>query len=344
MDDDNDVPGADSPGKRLGRLLVVLLGAAVPAAAGWLLYVEVAEGSLVRTLVILAVLGVGVAGARKARDFAESAFAPYNVAEVAVDGEITRGGGGPLPTSPGSTPAGRIVDQVEEADDDDDVEALVLRMNTPGGEIGPSEELRRAVEEFDGPTFAHAIDRCASGGYWVATGCDRIFAREHSVVGSIGVLGSRFNAYDAAEELGVSYERFAAGRFKDAGTELKELSDAEREYIQGIIDGHYDHFVRTVSEGRDLDGDAVRDTEARMFLAPEAEEVGLVDEIATASDVRDALGEELDGGVSVTRFQPSRSFREKVTAGVGGLAYAVGAGAASTVTGDEVSGFEFKVR
>jgi len=84
--------------------------------------------------------------------------------------------------------------------------------------VVPSDDIRLAAERFDGPTVAYATDVCASGGYWIASGCDELWAREGSIVGSIGVIGSRVNASALAEKVGLSYERFAAGDYKDAGT------------------------------------------------------------------------------------------------------------------------------
>jgi len=128
----------------------------------------------------------------------------------------------------------------------------------------PSDDIRRAAAEFDGPTLAYATDTCASGGYWIASGCDELWARDASLVGSIGVVGSRPNAAGLADKLGISYEQFTAGEYKDAGVPLREIEEDEREYLQGIIDGYYEQFVETVSEGRDMDPEAIRDGSAGL--------------------------------------------------------------------------------
>ncbi|MFW5984045.1 MAG: signal peptide peptidase SppA, partial [Halobacteria archaeon] len=236
-----------------------------------------------------------------------------------------------------------IVDAVERADEDDAVEALVVRLNTPGGEVVPSDDIRRAVAEFDGPTVAYATDVCASGGYWIASACDEIYARDTSLVGSIGVIGSRLNAKEAAENLGVKYERLVAGRYKDAGNPLKETDDEEREYLQGLIDGFYEVFVERVAEGRGMDEDEVRDTEARVYLGDEALDAGLVDETGARDDVEERVSELIDADAEVRRFTPSRSFREQIGAGARSVAYSFGAGVAS-VFGDDVDGFDFRLR
>ncbi|MFC6730899.1 S49 family peptidase, partial [Natronoarchaeum mannanilyticum] len=195
----------------------------------------------------------------------------------------------------------------ERDDADDAVDALLVRLNTPVDEVVPSDDTEIAAEAFDGPTIAYAQDTCASGGYWIASGCDELWARDATVVGSIGVIGSTVNAADLAEKVGLSYERFAAGAYKDAGTPLKELDADEREYLQGIVDDLYDNFVERVAEGRDLDAEAIRDTEARVYLGEDAAEIGLVDRLGTREDVEDELSERLGvDAVAVEEFEPER--------------------------------------
>ncbi|SNR23191.1 signal peptide peptidase SppA [Halorubrum vacuolatum] len=258
----------------------------------------------------------------------------YNVAEVPVSGPIVRDRGRPSPLSGGTaTTADEVVELIEEADEDEAVDALLLRINTPGGQVLPSDDIRRAAADFDGPTVAYATDLCASGGYWIASGCDELWAHDASLVGSIGVIGSRPNAAELADRLGISYEQFTAGEYKDAGVPLREIEDDEREYLQGIIDGYYERFVETVSEGRDMDPEDVRDTEARIYLGSDAAEVGLVDSLGTREDVEDRLSALLDADVEVRELQPQRGFAERLGIGAERLAFAAGNGVASVFSG-----------
>lgn len=328
--------------ERLGRFLLVAGGAFVTLVAGWLLFVEFAADLADLLGILLALLLAGVA-VRLLAGIAGSQFPTYNVAEVGVEGPITRDGAGnnPIPTGPVGATADEIADQIDTADEDPAVDALVVKLNTPGGEVVPSEDIRNAVERFDGPTVAYATDVCASGGYWIASGCDEIWAREPSVVGSIGVVGSRPNVADLADRLGISYEQFTAGEYKDAGTPLKEIEEDEREYLQGIIDGLYDRFVDRVAEGRELTETEIRDTEARIYLGDEAEQMGLVDDIGTREDVTDRLEDELGEEVSVREFEPQRGPLARVGMGARSGAYAFGAGLASRVDADGL-GFRFR--
>jgi protease-4 len=324
----------------VAQIVFALVGAVIVAAAGWLLFVR-APADLTELIGILLAVSLVPLGLKVGGNLAASLFPGYNVAEVTVEGPIARSAGGSLVSTPMGADADDVVDQIEQADADGSVDGLIVKLNTPGGEIVPSEDIRLAAEDFEGPTVAYATDVCASGGYDIASGCDELWARSGSIVGSIGVIGSRVNVNELADRLGVSYEQFTAGEFKDAGVPLKELSEDEREYLQGIVDDYYEDFVSTVAEGRGLDPETVRDTEARIYLGDEAQELGLVDEIGTRDDVEERLEDELGASVSVREFEPQRGLRDRLSGGTAKVAYAFGAGIAS-VFGD-ADGFEFRL-
>ncbi|MFC7131932.1 MULTISPECIES: signal peptide peptidase SppA [Salinibaculum] len=320
--------------RTVARSLVFLVVAAIAVAAGWFLFVDF-PATVADLLGVVLLVVVGLVGVRVAGNAARSIVPGYNVAEVAVEGPISRDSGGGLGRTPVGTSADDVVEQIERADADRAADALLLKLNTPGGEIVPSQDIRLAAERFDGPTLAYATDVCASGGYEIASGCDELWAREGSIVGSIGVIGSRVTVADLADRLGVEYEQLTAGEYKDAGAPLKELDEDERAYLQGIVDDYYDQFVEGVVEGRDIDAETVRDTEARVYLGDEALELGLVDELGTREDVVDALETELGTEVAVEEFAPSRGLAGRLQGGTQRVAYALGAGVAGTLTDDE---------
>ncbi|WP_096390818.1 signal peptide peptidase SppA [Halopenitus persicus] len=327
-------------------LVAAVLAAAVGVAVGWIAFLEIPTtgpelAGVLLTIVLAAAAGkVGVSAVT-------NALAGYDVAEVTVEGPITRDGGRPSPVAAaaGAT-ADEIVETIDRADDDPAVDALLLTLDTPGGEVLPSDDIRRAAERFDGVTIAHARDVCASGGYWIAAGCEEVWAHEASLVGSIGVRGSRPNAAELADKLGIRYEEFAAGRFKEAGNPLSETDDAEREYLQGIVDDLYGQFVATVSEGRDLDPDAVRETEARVFLGPDARDRGLVDDLGTSEDVADRLAERLDRdrAVEIREFEPRRGLTDRIGVGIRSVAYAFGSGIAGVVADSDSADLDLRAR
>jgi len=325
--------------RTIGRLGIVLVATAVVAALAWVLFVWYPQ-SITDLLGILFALVFVAVGVKLGGNVAGSAFPGYNVAEVAVEGPISRSSGGGLVSTPAGADADTIVDSIERADDDGNVEALLVKLNTPGGEIVPSEDIRLAIERFDGPTVAYATDVCASGGYDIASGCDELWSREGSVVGSIGVIGSRVTAADLLDRLGLSYEQFTAGEYKDAGVPLRDIEEDEREYLQGIVDEFYENFVDTVAEGRDLDREEIRETEARLYLGEQAHEQGLVDELGTRRAVERRLEDRLGQPVTVEEFGGAEGLRERLQGGAQGVAYAFGAGVASAFTVDD--GFDFR--
>jgi protease-4 len=325
----------------VSRVVVFVAIAVAGIAGGWLLLVEFPESGRELLGIVLVVLAIPVV-LRIAGTIANGLFPAYNVAEVGVEGPITRHqSGGPLARGPVGADADAIVEQIERADEDTSVDALLVRLNTPGGEIVPSEDIKLAAERFDGPTVAYAVDTCASGGYEIASGCDEIWAREGSIVGSIGVIGSRVTAADLADRLGLTYEQFTAGEYKDAGTPLKELEPHEREYLQGIVDDYYDKFVESVAQRREMDAETIRDTEARVYLGSQAHEEGLVDELGTREDVTEALENTLDTPITIQEFKPAFGLTERLGRGSQRLAYAFGAGITGRLVDDE-QGFEFR--
>jgi protease-4 len=310
--------------------------AAITAAAGIVLFWYLPGSGLELAAVLLAT-GTTVVGLRLGRSIAADVLSPYDVAEVGVEGPIVReAGGSPLPSAPTAADADEIVEQIERADADGAVEALLLHLNTPGGEVVPSEDVRAAAADFDGPTVAYTSDLCASGGMWIASGCDELWAREGSVVGSVGVRFSQLRFDEFAEEHGISYEGIVSGEYKDAiGAPFKPLEEDEREYIQGISDTYYDQFVERIAEATGLEEGDVRETEAKVYLGTDATEVGFVDELGDRDAVEAAVAEDLGkADVTVQRFEPERSLPQRLQGGTARLAYAFGAGLASVVSGD----------
>lgn len=321
--------------KTVVRTALFGLVAVAGLVAAWFLFLEYPSSGVELAGIVLLLLAAPLL-LRTAGSIAGSAVPSYNVAEVSVTGPITRdSGGGGIGTPPTGAGADAIVEQIERANADDNVEALLVELNTPGGEIVPSEDIKLAAERFEGPTIAYATDTCASGGYEIASGCDEIWAREGSIVGSIGVIGSRVTAADLADRLGIEYEQLTAGEYKDAGVPLKELEEHEREYLQGLIDDYYEMFVTSVAERRELDREAIEATEARVFLGSEAAERGLVDELGTRRDVLDELESRLGTEVTVEEFEPRFPLAKRLSIGAGRIAHAFGAGIASRFVGDE---------
>lgn len=313
------------------RLGIALLGVVLAAVIAVVLYAAVplltGIGALEVTLGLLLFLVGSVSAVR----MASRLVADYDVAEVDVDDIITRDGSPQgVPVRNVGLSADDIVEQIEQADDDDAVEALIVRLNTPGGAVVPSEDIRQAVAHFDGPTVAYAEDIAASGGYWIASGADEFHARRGATVGSIGVNGTQLGRTGLAKKAGLDYRRFVAGEYKDTPSPWRELSDDEEQYVQGLLDDYYEQFVETVVEGRDLDAEEVRDTEARVYLGETAHELGLVDYCGPRDDLEERLADQLEvEEITVERFEPQPGLSDRINVALERGARAFGAGLAS---------------
>lgn len=178
----------------------------------------------------------------------------------------------------------RVREELEKAEEDDRVRAVVLRINSPGGTVTASDilyhEIMRFKERRKVPVVASILDIGASGGYYVALAADRILVHPTTVTGSIGVLVLTVNAGGLLEKIGVSASYVKSGEFKDMGSPFRSLRPEERALFQDLIDRFYGRFVEVVARSRKLDEARVRAfADGRVYTAREALALGLVDQI-----------------------------------------------------------------
>src|SRR3989344_1664750 len=117
-----------------------------------------------------------------------------------------------------------IVDLIKEADNNPNVKAIVFEINSPGGSPVASEEIANAIKQTSKPTVAYIREVGASGGYWIASATDRIFASRMSITGSIGVIGSYLEFDGLLDKYNITYRRLVGGKYKDIGSPFKELT------------------------------------------------------------------------------------------------------------------------
>lgn len=315
--------------RKLLRIVLTLAGTAIAGGGTYAIFQYGTQNTDLSMVAIATIFSFAFVGGKLTWDAINVTPDNHNVGLIEVKGPIQRDAPPKLGRKKRTT-ADEIVDQIKTATDDSDIDALIVRLNTPGGEIVPSEDIKLAIEEFDGPVIGHATDVCASGGYLIASACDEIVCRNGSMVGSIGVIGSRTNYSELAGKLGVNYEQFTAGDYKDAGTPMREIEQDEREYIQNLIDTHYEDFVKTVAEGRNMPVSAVKNTEAKIFLGRDALEKGLVDGIGTEDDVKKRISNILSTQtISVREFNKKSSPFARLSIGAQTLSYSLGAGIAA---------------
>ncbi|MBS3171844.1 signal peptide peptidase SppA [Candidatus Woesearchaeota archaeon] len=170
-----------------------------------------------------------------------------------------------------------VISYLNKAKNDNTIKAVILEINSPGGEALASREIVEAVKGMNKPVVAWIRDVGASGAYWVASASDSIIADELSVTGSIGVLGSYLQFEGLMNKYGITYERLVGGRYKDLGSSYKELSTEEREILQKKINTIHRIFSDDVSKNRKKD--LSKFSNGEFFLGIEAKEIGLIDHL-----------------------------------------------------------------
>jgi protease-4 len=195
----------------------------------------------------------------------------------------------------GENPVSLFRERLDAAADDSHVKAVVLRINSPGGAVTASDIMYQEVLRFrrdtGKPVVACMMDVAASGAYYLAMGCDRVYAHPTTVTGSIGVIMSLYNASGLFSKLGVSSEPIKSGPNKDIGNPGRPMTAEERALLQGMVDSFYDQFVQAVVKGRHLPEEQVRAlADGRVYTGLDAKKAGLVDEVGYLEDaIHDAM-------------------------------------------------------
>ncbi len=175
----------------------------------------------------------------------------------------------------------RLVREIERAKDNDRVKAVVLRVDTPGGSVLASEQIRHALSlaAEEKPLVISMGNVSASGGYWISMPADTLVAQSNTITGSIGIFGMLFNAEGLLEnKLGINTDVVTTGQFSDLGSTTRAMRPNERAIIQEFIEEGYDRFINVVAEGRNMSDEEVRQiAEGRVYSGLRAKELGLVD-------------------------------------------------------------------
>ncbi len=251
----------------------------------------------------------------------EDAWAARKIALIDVEGVISNAREQSLLGPSGENPVSLFQEKLDKARGDDAVKAVVLRINSPGGGVTASDlmhgELRRFREKSGKPVVACLMDVAASGGYYLACGADRIIAHPTTVTGSIGVIMMLPDFSGVMRRIGVDVVAIKSGPLKDAGSPFRAMKDSERPVFQKIIDAMYERFLDVVSRSRPaLTRDRIRElADGRVYLADEALETGLIDEIGTlraALDAAKGLAGIADRDIVVVQYARPLGYRPNI--------------------------------
>jgi len=215
-----------------------------------------------------AIFFVGRYGARPTR----FSFAG-KIAVVEIRGVITQSSG--------------VIEEIRQHQEDDAVRAIILRIDSPGGGVGPSQEIYQEVlkarKKKKVVTSMGSV--AASGGYYIACASDLILANPGTITGSIGVVMQFSNFEELMKKIGVKGVVVKSGEYKDTGSPFRQMTPEEKKLLQGVIDNVQQQFVQAVAEGRKLEKRKVMEiADGRIITGEQAKQLGLVDQLGNLQD------------------------------------------------------------
>jgi protease-4 len=209
--------------------------------------------------------------------------------------------------------AASVVEELEDHAQNGAIRAIVVRVQSPGGVVAPTQEIFEAIRrarDKGKPVVASLGAVAASGGYYLAAAANHVVASPGSLTGSIGVIVQLADIEGLLRKVGVRYEVVKAGRFKDVGSFARPMSDEERRVLQALVDDMYDQFVTAVAESRRLDRATVLAmADGRVYSGRRARELGLVDSLGGLEDAVQKAAEMAGIPGRPRLVRPRRAFR-----------------------------------
>ncbi|EIM65239.1 signal peptide peptidase SppA [Desulfobacter postgatei] len=227
------------------------------------------------TLGLLALSGVAVLGAIAVNSEISGAMASSrgNIGVVEVTGPIIS--------------SKKIIKDIQGFKDDDTIKAIILRVDSPGGGIGPSQEIyRELLKTRDAKTVIASMGSvAASGGYYIACATQGIVANSGTITGSIGVIMEYANLEQIAKKIGISPVVIKSGEYKDMGSPTRELKESEKQLFQNLVDELHAQFVSDAAAARNMETDAMAKlADGRVYTGQTAMKLKLVDRIGNMDD------------------------------------------------------------
>ncbi len=208
------------------------------------------------------------------------------VAVIPIEGEITTQGVKPALFEEGIPSSRDIAEAIRKADEDPNVKAIVVEINSPGGSVVATREIWQALKEVEKPKVAYLREVAASGGYYVATAADYIVADPNTMTGSIGVIAAFTNLEGLFEKIGVKVNVIKAGKYKDIGSPFRNMTEEERAMLEEMINETYQEFLSVIEEGRGsrLSPNWKSYADGRVMSGRQALQIGFVDSLGSLED------------------------------------------------------------
>jgi protease-4 len=200
------------------------------------------------------------------------------IAIVEIKGVITQSSG--------------IIEEINQYQEDEGVKAIILRIDSPGGGVGPAQEIHREILKVKSKkkVVTSMGSVAASGGYYIACASDLIIANPGTITGSIGVLMEFTNIEELFKKIGIKGVVLKSGEHKDIGSPFREMTPEEKKIIQDVIDNVHQQFIQAVAEGRKMDRAKVMQiADGRILTGEQAKQIGLVDQIGNLQDAIDIV-------------------------------------------------------
>ena len=225
-------------------------------------------------------------------------FASYFYARVSSGGGKRLGGGqgkiAVVKIEGVLTDAWDVIEDIERYRDRDDVKALVVRIDSPGGAVVPAQEIYEEIKKLraEKKVIASLGTVAASGGYYIACAAEEIIGNPGTLTGSIGVISEYANVEKLMDKIGWRSFVVKSGQFKDVGNPMREMTREEKQLLQGLVDDIHRQFVRAVAEGRNMEVAAVEAlSDGRVFTGQQAKAHGLIDRLGNFQDAIQRAGE-----------------------------------------------------
>ena len=186
-----------------------------------------------------------------------------------------------------------VVSQLDKLKNRKDISAIVVRIDSPGGLVAPTQEIYEKVKSLRGvkPIISSMGSVAASGGYYIALGADTLFANPGTIVGSIGVIMNYPIATELLGKVGIKFETVKSGGLKDVGSYSREVTEADRRHLNDMVTNIHNQFIDAVNDNRSIEkSELIKLADGRVFTGLQSKDLGLVDLLGTFEDAVSLAG------------------------------------------------------